>query len=53
MNDDGKQTATNFNQTLHDVNTLNKNFDIKTNSKEFAKTAGEKQPNNLTASIEM
>jgi hypothetical protein len=43
MNND-KQTATNFNQTYHDVNDINKNIEL-AKSKEFANTANEKRSN--------
>jgi hypothetical protein len=44
---DGRQTGMNFNQTMYDINTLNKNIEPNTKSKEFANTANEKQSNNL------
>ena len=49
---DGKQTMTNFNQTLHDINTINKNFDINTKSKELSNTETVKKGNNLIPSDE-
>ena len=51
---DEKKTQTNFNQTMHDVNTLNKNsanFDINTKVKEFSNTAGaNRNENNVMSS---
>ena len=52
---DDKKTQTNFNQTMHDLNTLNKNsanFDINTKVKEFSNSAGlnNKNENNVMSS---
>jgi len=47
---DGSKTTTNFNQTLHNINTLNNNLEGTSKPKELSNTAAEKKPNNLMSS---